>query len=821
MEPRYTEKKLDAIVADALDLPTEEQSAYLTRVCAGDDELQKRALRLIEGMHASIPGHFLNDPLPLSSFEDFYHEFIPPEIKPGDRIGVYQIMKMIGKGGMGEVYLAERADGQVDRRVAIKVVRGGIGSEEALERFKYERQILANLTHPNIATMYDVGITEQGSPYLAMEYIEGLPIDKYCDENEMSISARLSFFKIVCAAVQYAQNNLVVHRDLKPSNILVTQEGNVKLLDFGIAKLVESDSLLPKTLSDEEETTNGTPIPLPDRELTNYRAPFTPAYAAPEQIDGSQVNTATDVYSLGVILYELLTGSRPYSLKDAESVTQLSKIVKDTKPSIPSEQFHSTTTIDENSRQSLIVKQRGAPNRRTLKSMLRGDLDAIVAKALEKQQANRYASAGELATDIQRYLDRRPVQARPDSIGIHIGRFAQRHKTTVIAALIGVGVLIGGILSTLRESNLREAQEQSKNATLSMFQNILNLVDLEDPDGYTFTAGQIIGVGLAELEDWAEYPIIQAELLNEFGKMSLNARMNNLADSLHRRAIDIQTKALGPSHPDLSESYMRLAEVFERDGDFAEAEIHFLKSLTLNPKNAKAHNNIGAFYLGQGRFSDAINHFRTAIELDPDLVIALQNLSATYFYLEQWDEAKAILNQTLEKVPHYNAFSNLATIHYYIDRDYNKAADFYGKALALKEKDFWSWSYLGAALYWSDQHKDSTQSVLQKAISLANEHLATVDSTDPAIHAELATLHALADDKIRAKYHANAIPADFKDDSTIMYKLGYMHEIFGEREKAIHYIKQAIEQGYYLVYVENEPLLQDLLQDSSLLNTLN
>ena len=813
MEPRYTEKKLDAIVADALDLPTEEQSAYLTRVCAGDEELQQRALRLIEGMNASIPGHFLNDPLPLSSFEDIYQEFIPPEIKPGDRIGAYQIIKMIGKGGMGEVYLAERADGQVDRRVAIKVVRGGIGSEEALERFKYERQILANLTHPNIATMYDVGITEQGSPYLAMEYIEGLPIDKYCDEHELSISDRLAFFKTVCDSVQYAQNNLVVHRDLKPSNILVTEEGNVKLLDFGIAKLVESDNPPASTASDEEETTNGTPIPLPDRELTNYRAPFTPAYAAPEQIDGSQVNTATDVYALGVILYELLTGSRPYSLKDAESITKLSSVIRNTKPTTPSSQFLATDKHSQKSQQTLILGQRKAKHRRNLRNELKGDLDAITIKSLSKNQEDRYASAGELGSDIQRYLDRRPVQARKDTIGLHIGRFAQRHSRTVIASFLGFLILISGISTTIQQSNSRKIQEQGKEASLSMFKSILDLVDPDSPDGHIFTARQILDVGLEELKNWEEQPRIQAELLNEFGQITLNIRLNDLADSLHRRAIEIQTKSLGSSHPDLAESYMRLAEVYERSGDAAEAEIHFFKAMSLDPRNAKVHNNLGLFYLYKGDFTEAIQYLERAIDLDPNQTLASRNLGGLYFHLEQWDNAREVLTKTLKKEPHYNAYSSLATIYYYIDQDFNKSAELFREALALKKKDLWSWSYLGSALLWSDAGKDSTRAVFEEAIVLANEHLITVDSTDPNIHAELATLFALTENEEKALYHAEASHPDSTMDKTVQYKIGYMHEILGNREKAIHYIAKALESGYYSVYVENEPALKELLQD--------
>ena len=820
MASSETDIRLDAIIAEVLSIPREDRADYLTKACRGNNELRRKAELLLQGIEGDIPDNFLNDPITLLPYTEIVNSLTTlKSIEPGDRIGVHRVIKMIGKGGMGEVYLARRDDGQIDRRVAIKVVRGGFGSDEALERFKYERQILANLTHPNIATVYDVGITNDGFPYLAMEYLEGLPLDTFCDNNNLSIEDRLKYFKTVCDAVQHAQNNLVIHRDLKPSNILVTGKGIVKLLDFGIAKLLEDETRQPNdsALSNGNASKEPT-IPIPNAQLTHKHAPFTPAYAAPEQIDGLSVNTATDVYALGVILYKLLTGSRPYSVEERKDSVSLAEVVWGSIPQPPSDQFSTQTRLSEKNRQRFISEQRGELSSKLLRRKLRGDLDAITLKAIEKHPEDRYQSAGELGRDIQRYLDRRPIRARPDNVGIQLGKFIQRHRTTVIASFIGFLILIAGVGTTIREAQLRmietqnrELEEHSKEATISMIESILDLVDPDMPEGYNFTVRQILDAGLEVLETWDSQPLVQAELLNEFGRVVLNAGMIDVADSLHQRALTLQTENLDANHPDLAESYLRIAEVYDHRENSDQAGFYFLKAITLDPNNAIARNNLGVFYADQGKLPEAINEFEIAIQADPSYVKAYRNLAAMYFYVEDWTKAKESLRITIENEPHYNAYSTLASILYFIDKDYQAAADLYGEALKINDHDYDTWAFLGSALHWTQQFEDSSKVTFKKAISLANEHLLTVDSTNVAAHAQLAVLYSLTDEPSKAYAHIEKALIDSLTDDYVSYNIGYTYEILGDRNKAVYYLDKALNLGYHPIYLENEPALKELL----------
>jgi len=294
------------ILDGAIALPRTERAAYLDKHCTDDLDLRREVESLIQS-HDEAGSVFLNTPA--ADLEGL--PAMPTRI--GRRIGVYQIVCEIGHGGMGEVYRAVRADGQYEKEVAIKLVRGGFDTAAVLERFRHERQILASLDHPNIARLYDGGTTEDGLPYLVMELIEGEPIDEYCEEHDLSINERLKLFTQVCAAVQYAHQRLVIHRDIKPSNILVTADGVPKLLDFGIAKILDSTAGVETTLV----------------------RPMTPEYASPEQVRGEPITTATDVYSLGVVLYRLLTGKSPYP-ETTRTPLELARMICEVEPARPS-----------------------------------------------------------------------------------------------------------------------------------------------------------------------------------------------------------------------------------------------------------------------------------------------------------------------------------------------------------------------------------------------------------------------------------------------------------------------------------------------------
>jgi serine/threonine-protein kinase len=444
-------RRVDAVFDAVLDLPTAEQPAFLDRACADDPELRTEVLQLLRALHRS--GGFLDSGAvklaePLLAGTGVLGEAV------SDRIGPFRVVREIGQGGMGRVFLGERADGQFDQRVALKLIRHGAPS--MVHRFLEERRILALLEHPHIARLIDGGITADGLPYFAMEFVDGEPIDRYCDARSLSLEARLTLFMDVCEAVSWAHQHLVIHRDLKPSNILVTQAGQVKLLDFGIAKWLRG------------------PGGAGDQTRTEFHA-MTPEYAAPEQMRAGPVSTATDVYSLGVLLYVLLAGERPYDLA-GKSMTEMDRIVCEYEPSRPS-------------------AVGAAPWRRRL----RGDLDLIVMKALHKEPSRRYQSPAELAEDLQRFREGQAVRARPDSARYRLGKFVRRNRAVVLLTTATALALVGATaFSTIQMREARtqrqEALREAKRATaMSELQAVL-AGDSRDPDGRPLSATGRISV---------------------------------------------------------------------------------------------------------------------------------------------------------------------------------------------------------------------------------------------------------------------------------------------------------------------------------------
>jgi serine/threonine protein kinase len=422
-------------LAEALEVPPANRSACLDRCCAGDEDL-RREVELCLDSERELSPRFLNETaLPRAAASVFTPAGLP---WVGRRIGAYKTIELIGVGGMGEVYRAFRADDQYRKDVALKVVRaGGQDSGVILARFRNERQILASLEHPNIARLLDGGTTEEGAPYLVMELIEGQPIGQYCDSRKLSISDRLRLFTEVCAAVQYAHQRLIVHRDIKPSNILVTPDGVPKLLDFGIAKVFGAD-----LQSQSTET------------LTAFRA-LTPGYASPEQIKGELVTTASDVYSLGVVLYELLTGCSPYPAT-TRAPQELLRSIFELEPDKPSAATDKRS-LDTHAGAQLTVEE--VSNMRNtsplqLRKQLNGDLDNIVLMALRKESARRYPSVDQFAEDIRRHLANLPVVAQKDTARYRVSKFVARHRAGVLTAATVALALLAGLTIAIREARL-------------------------------------------------------------------------------------------------------------------------------------------------------------------------------------------------------------------------------------------------------------------------------------------------------------------------------------------------------------------------------
>ncbi len=428
-------QRVKQLLEEAIPLEDSQRSSFLERACGNDGEVRREVNSLLSSHDEAGTGFLKKPVLDLKSVAPLM------PVRAGRRVGVYQIIEEIGHGGMGEVYRAIRADGQFTKEVAVKLVRGGFDTAFVLERFRTERQILATLDHPNIAHLLDGGTTEDGIPYLVMELIEGARIDSYCDEHKLSITQRLQLFRQVCAAVQYAHQRLVIHRDIKPSNVLVTKNGVPKLLDFGIAKILD---------------------PAAGSETTMAR-PMTPEYASPEQIRGEPITTASDVYSLGVVLYQLLTGRSPYP-GETRSSLDLARAVCETDPGRPSTVVLKPSPARTGEQGEVLTPEQvggsreGSPGK--LGRRLAGDVDNIVLMALRKEPARRYASVEQLAEDIRLHLEGLPVTATKGSWNYRAGKFVRRNRTAMTAAALVFLTLVAGVAATIRQAHIarREAE---------------------------------------------------------------------------------------------------------------------------------------------------------------------------------------------------------------------------------------------------------------------------------------------------------------------------------------------------------------------------
>jgi serine/threonine-protein kinase len=508
----------------------------------------------------------------------------------GRRIGPYRLCEILGAGGMGTVWLAERDDDQFAQRVALKLLRAEANTPELRRRFRNERQILARLTHPNIARLHDGGITDDGRPWFAMELVEGLPLDRFCEERGLAVRERIRLLLRACDAVEHAHRNLIVHRDLKPSNVLVTADGEVRLLDFGIAKLLE-----PET-GDDSATRTG------------VRA-MTPDYASPEQVRGRPVTTASDVYSLGVILYELLAGRRPYSVAGLPP-SEAERVICGEDAPAPSDAA-------------------GEPARRRV---LAGDLDTIAAKALQKEPERRYRSVAELHEDLRRFLDGRPVLASPDTTSYRLRKFLRRHRWGVAAGAAVALSLVAGIAGTAWQARRAGAQAElaagERDRARQVTDVLIDMFEAADPlraGGDAVPARTVLDRGRAWLDDAPDQdPAVRATLMLTMGKAYGNLALYEEAESLVTAALR-ERRALAGTDEDLgvAEALAELGAVHHHRGDHEDARDALRKSLDVRrrllgetaPEVASSWNNLGAAYHSLSVLDSAVVCYRRAAEL--------------------------------------------------------------------------------------------------------------------------------------------------------------------------------------------------------------
>jgi eukaryotic-like serine/threonine-protein kinase len=623
-------RRLDEIFQQAVDRPAGEREAFLQEACGDDPALRRAVESLLEADGASDA--FLEQPLIPQ----------PPDsgtpLPDGGQLGAYRLLREIGQGGMSTVYLGARGDDSFRRRVAIKVIRQGMESEESHRRFRAERQILASLDHPWIAKLFDGGETASGLPYLVMEYVAGLPIDLYCDHHRLTVGERTDLFVKVCSAVHYAHQNLVVHRDLKPSNILVTSDGSPKLLDFGIAKLLN-----PELSAAEIQPT------------ATWMRLLTPHYASPEQIRGEVITTASDVYSLGVLLYKLLTGQLPYAL-EARTLKEVERLLTHYDPPRPSTVVSGNGSGsrrepgDEPTPES-ISRARGVRPRQ-LARQLGGDLDNVVLMAMRSTPQRRYSSVEQLAEDLRRHRMGFPVIARQGNLSYRLGKFLRRNRLAIAgAAVVLLLVLSFAVATTLQSARVARERDQArrerdeKEQVVALVEEVFQLADPGQTGGETFTVREALdrSAGLIG-QRLGKVPALEAALRQTIGRIYFNLGLFSEAQIHLEKVVGIHRQLYGADSLEYADSLAALGAVFRETGDYDRAEELTTEAL------AKVRALVGNDHPGLIR---PLNHLVTLFCYRSDYERArepsLEALTLAREYLDdtQADLAEAVTNRAV------------------------------------------------------------------------------------------------------------------------------------------------------------------------------
>ncbi len=600
-------RRIEQFFHDGAALPENEWPGFLAQLPA-DEDLRAEVLSLLQS-NASR-----DDPV-VEVVEHTLQQAID-EGSVQQTFGPYRIVHKLSGGSQADVYMAERTDGEYRTKVAIKVAKRGFPTEDLRRRFRQERQILASLRHANIARLLDGGTTDDGLPFLVMEFVDGESIDTYCDGQRLSINERLLLFRSVCSAVEHAHRNLTIHRDLKPSNILVATDGRPILLDFGIAKL-----LAEPELSDA-----------PLRTVEGLRF-LTPAYASPEQVLGEPLTTSTDVYSLGVVLYQLLAGCPPYEIEGLEPKALYEQIC-DSRPLPPSRSLGRPDDGSSDDPQAISAARGETPS--GLRQRLKGDLDTIVLKALRKEPSRRYVSVTALVEDIDRFLARLPIRAQKDTASYRVRKLIQRHPYGVAATVALMLAILVGVSSTLRAT--WQARAERDRAQVSQVEAervtrfMVGLFEVASPEislGEEVSAVEVLNRG-AELigDELDEQPISRARLLRAMGQAYHGLGLYERAAELFRESISDREQVLGPSHLEVAESLLDLARSAVPNGDYSEAETTLERSLEICTRvgpaadqvKASTYNLLAQIRQRQGDIEQAEELYRDALKLHTEVL---------------------------------------------------------------------------------------------------------------------------------------------------------------------------------------------------------
>ena len=643
--------RLEEAFARASEAPDSERARVLDEIGAGDEELRQEVEALLR--HRARRPEFIETPALGAGFA-VRVETAEDALPPGSAIGPYRIVRRIGAGGMGVVYQGVREAPGFTHRVALKLIKRGMDTDEIIRRFEAERGVLARLEHPGIARLIDGGATPDGRPWLAMEYVEGEPLGTWCDSRRLGLAARLGLFLAVCDAAAAAHRRLVVHRDLKPANILVTPEGHPKLLDFGIAKVIDPEAAAGSTVTDSSSRM------------------MTPEYTAPEVIRGDPVSTAADVYSLGVILYELLCGTRPFRLR-SRTLAEAERVLLETEARAPSSMLRPTTRragVEQAPEAEEISRLRGESADR-LRRRLRGDLDNIVLKAIQRDPRARYQSVPELADDLRRHLEGRPVSARRPTLRYRAGKFGRRHWAPLgagaVAAASLLALVIGvwwqaGIATRQRDAAL-VAQDQAERIT-RFLQDMIESVE-PGSRGPDVSMREALDVAAARIDErLAGHPQAMAAIRTTLGRSY--ASLGEYTSSVRelRQALALWRSATSAQSPEVASALDELATALYYHQEYEEAEDLMRRSLEASRRaygpesvqTAQVLNNLGALVRALGEADEALGYHTEALRIRRQLLgerrldtaESLNNISAAYRSLGRLEEAGRYLGKSLD-----------------------------------------------------------------------------------------------------------------------------------------------------------------------------
>jgi serine/threonine protein kinase len=657
-------QRVRALFDEAADLDPDRREAFLDEVCRYDSSevrAEVEALLATDALQIESTGMTSVAPDLLAALDDQESNRLHDNLV-GSRVGVWRLVREIGRGGMGSVFLAERDDQAYVQQAAVKIVRPGSYSDDMLQRFRAERQILAQLNHPNIARLIDGGLTEGGMPYLVLDYIDGIEIGRFCNERKLSIDDRLRLFLTVCDTVGYAHRNLIVHRDLKPTNILVDSDGRVKLLDFGIAKILD-----------------------PDAEIqTSMVRLFTPEYAAPEQIRGDSITTGVDIYALGVVLYELVCGQRAYTPTRSGALSY-ERAILDQSPIRPSQAC-------ANGGEASARAQARQSSPAQLTARLKGDLDAIVLKAIRKESSHRYPTADAFAADVRHFLERKPVDARRGNVRYRASRFLQRHALASGLAIFAIFSLLVGLTASIWQAQLARAERDRARMALATADEVTSfltsMLSQSTPDaqqGRNLTVREVMDRTAETIgEKLGDQPAVRGRIQMLLGQIYTILGDRERAKNLLESAETTYTGIYGADSEQVADVLDPLGELMGARGEYVAGMEMALRAMRIYEsalgadaeKTLAMLDDIGVIYYGQGQYVQAADYFRRALaglhrlpHPNPrSIANNLHNYAAALSRIERYDEAEAAhleslaIRRRLFTAPHTNIAAGLTQL---------------------------------------------------------------------------------------------------------------------------------------------------------------